>query len=163
METSYTTEVLEHSQPDSNWLVQGRIIPTSVTGIEPALYMQARHRTWTDGHYHTGHCSIPAEVGLEIAMSISVPFNPKLLAKSHDFAEHTKGLSYTHMVRMLTPTETVAFITVTGLTALIHLSGVDTLFRYDNKCEDCRTITDYSISEASINRLLESGLNEKSH
>lgn len=163
METSYVPEVIEHNQPDSNWLVQGRIIPASVTGNEPALYMQARHRTWTSGHYHTGHCNIPADVGLEIAMSISVPFNSKLLAKSHDFAEHSKGLLYTHMVRMVAPAETIAFITVTGLTALIHLSGIDTLFRYDNKCEDCKALTNYSVSEDVMDRLLEGGINEKGH
>jgi hypothetical protein len=151
-------------QPDVNWLVQGRIIPTSATGTEPVLYMQVRHQTWEAQHFHTGHCPIPADLAVEIAMSICVPFHPKLLAKSYTFDEQTRGLFYLNMARMLEPVDTIAFITVTGLTAMIKLEGVNVVFRYDNSCQECITQGSHNISEVKMDKLLEgASTHERSH
>lgn len=161
------THLESFNKPDANWLVQGRIIPASVTKTEPALYMQSRHQTWESGHFHTGHCPIPAELAVEIAMSVCVPFHPKLLAKSYTFEEQTRGLFYTHMARMLEPLDTIAFITVTGLTALIKLEGVGDIFRYNKECQGCLSESNYNISEKSeksMDKMLEGILtHERNH
>jgi hypothetical protein len=153
------------NQPDPNWLLQGRVIPASVTGTVAALYLQTRHRTWEDKHFHTGHCNIPAEVALEIAMTICVPFSPKLLTRSYDFSEYTRGLYYTHMVKVVEPHNTVAFITVTGLTALIELNGIDTIFRCDTECDNCKSLDNQKlISDKAVDRMLEGEApNERTH
>lgn len=166
MRDSYEAAILttnNNAQPDPNWLLQGRIIPASVTGTEPVLYMQTRHQTWLESHYHTGHCAIPAGVAVEIAMTVCVPFASKLLTKSYDLAEFSRGLFYTQMVRMITPSQTVGFITVTGMTALIKLDGIDGLFRYDDSCGACSESETYAISTDVMDRMLEGIKDERTH
>lgn len=159
---------VQFNQPDNNWLLQGRIIPASVTGKESVLYLQTRHVSWGVGHFHTGHSNIPPELAVEIAMAICVPFNPGLLAKSYDFVEHAKGLLYTHMAKMQEPPDTVGFITVTGLTAMIQLASINTLFRYDKDCQACLVLENQSVlSEELLDKLeeelLAGGTDERSH
>lgn len=159
-----TTHLEIFNKPDVNWLVQGRIIPASVTGTEPVLYLQSRHRIWGEQHFHTGHCYVPASLAVEIAMSVCVPFHPKLLAKSYTLEEYARGLFYTHMARMLEPLDTVAFITVTGLTALIKLEGISDIFRYNEDCQGCLAQSSYAISDATMDKLLTGVLtHERSH
>ena len=143
------------NKPDINWFVQGRIIPQSVTGSDTILYLQTRHRTWLEQHFHTGSCPIPAELAVEIAMTILVPFTSKLVAKSYDFAENTRGLFYTPMVKMLEPEESIVFVTVTGMTAIVKLDGLDTIFRHDSTCNACRDAENYDISGELMDKMLE--------
>jgi hypothetical protein len=135
------TELPSSIQVDNSWLVQGRVIPGSCSRFNvPELYLQLKYRDWPQEHYHTGQCRIPAELAVEIAMSVCIPHVPSLLAKSYDLGEHAQGISYTHMVKLQQPESCVGFITVNGLSVVVQIEGMENLFRSNSDCITCRAV-----------------------
>src|SRR5438128_1712663 len=129
---------ISFTNTDESWQLQGRIIPPSVTaGDGCILHMQTKHTSWDKKHFHVGRSPITAEAGLEMVMSLLVPWNDNLICYSFDPEEQANEVEYLHMVRLGHPPDAVAFLTISGLTIVIQIKGLEAMFGPSDLCKAC--------------------------